>query len=129
MIWIEWIKQQTTTKQQKQIEIKAYDKKGKLEERIIILEGQISSANDTLKDLEEKEGTSSFQEEAMAVELAVLEGELKEFEVQYESKERSCNVLQRNIDETKQEIKSWKDKKQEIEDEMASMNENWLLEI
>merc|ERR1712002_298182 len=82
-----------------------------LEKRVQVLEDTITDATDSLK------------EERNAEELILLEGQYKEAEVRAESAERTCNVLERNIQETETEIEDWERKTAELEDEINAMNE------
>merc|ERR1719244_1619031 len=92
-----------------------------LEKRVEVLEETINNATSSLKELEEREGESNMKEERNAEQLLLLEGQYKEAEVRAEAAERSCNVLERNISDTKTEIDEWIKKKEEIEDEMERM--------
>merc|ERR1712126_240079 len=94
-----------------------------LEKRVELLEGTIASATDSLKELEEREGESSLKEERNAEELILLEGQFKEAEVRAEAATRSCQVLERNLDETQAEIDEWQEKTRQLESEIAAMND------
>nr|Q9U5M4.1 RecName: Full=Tropomyosin-2 [Podocoryna carnea]CAB55601.1 tropomyosin [Podocoryna carnea] len=101
---------------------KTRDKADTLEKRVAVLEQTIASAGESLVELEEREGESSEREEINEEKLIFLAGQFKESEVRAEAAERSCNVLERNIFETENEINTWIQKRKEIEDEMIEMD-------
>merc|ERR1712141_394453 len=94
-----------------------------LEKRVELLEGTINQATESLKELEEREGESSLKEERNAEELILLEGQYKEAEVRAEAATRSCQVLDRNLQETQEEIDQWVEKTKKLEEEIAAMND------
>merc|ERR1712183_586024 len=94
-----------------------------LEKRVELLEGTINQATESLKELEEREGESSLKEERNAEELLLLEGQYKEAEVRAEAATRSCQDIERNLQETQQEIDEWIDKTKQLEEEIADMND------
>jgi len=94
-----------------------------LEKRVQVLEETIANATDNLKELEEREGESSMKEERNSEEILLLEGQFKEAEVRADAAERSCNVLQLNIQETSAEIQTWITKRERIEKEMEDMDD------
>ena len=97
------------------------DKADALEKRVALLEETIENAGKSLQELEAREGESSEREELNEEKLLLLEGQFKEAEVRAEAAERSCGVMERNIEETTNEINSWKEKREKIEQEMLDI--------
>merc|ERR1712157_373181 len=101
---------------------KVKDRADALEKRVALLEETIENAGKSLHELEEREGESSEREELNEEKLRFLEGQFKEAEVRAEAAERSCGVMERNILETTNEINSWTEKREKIEQEMLDMD-------
>ena len=75
-------------------------------------------------DLEEKVKQARAQLEENKKKLAEAElaaANFKEAEVRAEAAERSCNVLERNLNETVEEIENWRGKTADLENEIADM--------
>merc|ERR1719350_909428 len=88
-----------------------------LEERVKVLEETVANSADSVKELEEREGESSMEEERVAEELVLLEGQFKDAEVRNDAAERSCKLMERQIAEIEVEIKNWRQDASKIRDE------------
>jgi len=101
---------------------KTKEKSDTMGKRVEILSGTIEVANKNLESLEEKEGESQDKETLNTEKISFLESQHKEAEVRREAASRSCNVLEMNILEIKQEIAVWDGKITAIETEFNDMD-------